>query len=483
MKRTIRATALLLASVLLLFSLASCEGNGGVSEAKAVFDAMAQTFRVSAISQTKAFGIAERSLRDGSLSLSYTAPTLTKAEAKDASLWSVSFREGRPAHLSFLQGERDAALWWEGERVIARPFGADPVGTDLSKLPALPVGTLGEDTEAAEGTLAFLRLSRDLITASAPDETLSDRLAEAVQNNASVTGSADEEGQHYSFLFSEVTIGALFADISQIAKGNAALRAALTAFLEHLYEAEEMELPEDLFSDGGVARVKEDLKQNGSLSLLAKFTLKDGVIKGLRCVLRKNQTEIFHMSLSLSDLENGTAEIFSITRSETTDQKISWSCEHSGDFSIHTLRVAERTPGETEYSPKLSLETQYNEKQGTLSGGVTMGGLLGLEFMGALTVEEDTLRFSCDQFRLHYGFLSHSFSANVDLTLSTAPTETQKAPEETREWTELDAEELREVYQGLYPILRPEREENENPFEDLIPDFEDILEGILPIEY
>lgn len=480
MKRPLRATALLLLFALLLFSFVSC-GESGTPEAKTVFDAMEQTFLASAIQQTDAFQIVKAATQDGSFSLSYAPPSLTKTE--DAlSYWQINFRDSVPSYLSFRQAERSCALWLKENKVIALPHGADAVATDPSKLPALPVGALQADTEAARGTLSFLELARDLVSATAQDEALSDRLAETVQKNASVSRASDEAGQHYSFLFSEATIGTLFADVAQIARGSSAVRYALTAFLEHLYETEEMQLPENLFSEEGVARIKQDLAENGTLSMLAKFTLKDGTVKAVRCVLRNNQTETFHMNVSLSDLENGSAEILSLSKTEAVDRKISWSCEKNGDFSIHTLRIGERAPGETDYSPKLSIETQYNEKRGTLSGNVSMGGLLGVEFMGMLEIGEGTLRFFCDQFRLHYGFLSHSFSAFLELNLFTAPAKTEKAPEATGEWTELTEAELEEVYRGLYPILRSEQEEKENPFEDLIPDFEDLLEGILPLE-
>jgi hypothetical protein len=52
-------------------------------------------------------------------------------------------------------------------------------------------------------------------------------------------------------------------------------------------------------------------------------------------------------------------------------------------------------------------------------------------------------------------------------------------PEYSREWTTLSAEEIKDTFVGLYPLLRAE---GDGPSEELLPDLEDILGGLLPLE-
>ena len=486
MKWTHRAWALLLSCVLALLCLASCgEAEPAPTEAKAVFDAVGRIFSDSAIQSTELYEIAERALHSGSLSFSYASPTVARAEEQSlAAHWQMNFREGRPTHLAFHQGERSFALWLDGDSLTALPHGEEAVFTALSKLPddPIPAGTLSLGTVAANETLSFLRLARDFFTGAARDPLLSDKLAQAMQKNAAVSKASEKSGTQYDFLFSETTLGDLFADVAPLAKEYAPLRYAITSLVERVYEEKEGDMPEDLFSEGGVSRIREDLLKQGSLSFLARFTLKNGRLAAIRLVLRQDQTEIFHLNVSLSDLENGDAEIFAITREETLDRKISWSCERSGRETVRSVRISEREAGYSEYTPMLSIDSQYQPKNGTVKLNATMmGGLLGLSTEGTLSVENEALRLSFDGFRVYYGFLSQTFSAAMDLTLTTTPAEVAAAPEAPREWTTLTAQEIGDVFVGLYPLLRPESEE-EDLLSSLLPDWEDILGSLLPLE-
>ena len=214
-----------------------------------------------------------------------------------------------------------------------------------------------------------------------------------------------------------------------------------------------------------------------SIFVYSPTVLKNEKLAALRIVLRRNQTEVFHLNVSLTDLENGTAEIFAINKAGTLDRKIAWTSE-SGRETVRTVRVSERAQGYSEYSPVFSLDTQYNPKNGNVKINASTGGLLGFGAEGALTVEHNSLRLAFDGFRVYYGFLSQTFAATLDLTLSTAPAEAPKAPEHPREWTTLTAEEIGNVFVGLYPLLRTEESSS---LEGLLPSLEDILGNLLPI--
>lgn len=477
-----RIAALLLACLFCLFAFTACEGEPAPTEAKAVFDAIERTVSVSALRQSVPVKTLEDALENGSLSFSYSSPTVARIEeASPAAHWQVQFRERRPSHLAFEQGERSFALWLEGQTLIALPHGEEAVATDLSKIPddPIPAGTLSLGTEAAEETLAFLKIARDFLTSTVEDPLFTDEFAAAMQKNAAIGKSSEEAGMQYDFLFTETTLGNLFADVAPLAKENATLAYAIIALAERVYEEYEEEVPENLFSEEGVSLVKGDLKSHGTLSMLVRFVLKNDRIAAMRIVLRRNQTEVFHLNVSLSDLENGTAEIFSVSKAGTLDRKIAWTTEN-GRETVRTVRVSEREPGYSEYSPVLSLDTQYNPKNGTVKINATMGGgLLGFAAEGSLTVENGTLRLAFDGFRVYYGFLSQTFAAALELTASTAPETVAEAPKHPREWTTLTAEEIKGVFVGLYPLLRAE---GDGFLEGLLPDMEDILGSLLPIE-
>ena len=480
MKWIQRAAALLLACLLSLLCLAAC-GESDPVEAKAVFAAIERTVSDSAAKSDGA-KLAEKALENGSLSLTYSTPNFLRAEeASPAAHWQVAFREGTPSHLAFEQGERSFALWLVQEKLlIALPHGEEAVATDLSKIPddPIPAGTLSLGTEAAEETLAFLKIARDFLTSTVADPLFTDEFAAAMQKNASIGKSSEEAGMQYDFVFTETTLGNLFADVAPLAKENATLAYAITALAEQVYAEYDEEVPEHLFSEEGVFLVKEDLKSHGTLSMLARFVLKNDRIAAIRIVLRRNQTEVFHLNLSLSDLENGTAEIFSVSKAGTLDRKITWTGE-SGRETVRTVRVSEREKGYSEYSPVFSLDTQYNPKSGKLQINASTGGLLGFGAEGLLTVENGSLHLAFDGFRVYYGFLSQTFAATLDLTLSSAPADVPTPPEYSREWTTLSAEEIKDTFVGLYPLLRAE---GDGSSEELLPDLEDILGGLLPLE-
>ena len=480
MKWIQRATALLLACLLSLLCLASCEGASDPVEAKAVFAAIERTVSDSDVKKSAHVKLAEAAMENGSLAFTFSSPNFLRSEeASPAAHWQVNFREGEPSHLAFEQGERSFALWLEGNTLIALPHGEEAVATDLSKIPddPIPAGTLSLGTEAAEETLSFWKLARDLLISTVEDPLFTDELAAAMQKNASIGKSSEKAGMQYDFLFTETTLGNLFADVAPLAKENATLAYAITALSEQVYAEYDEEVPENLFSDEGVARVKEDLKSHGTLSMLARFVLKNEKLAALRIVLRRNQTEVFHLNVSLTDLENGTAEIFAINKAGTLDRKIAWTSE-SGRETVRTVRVSERAQGYSEYSPIFSLDTQYNPKNGNVKINASTGGLLGFGAEGSLTVEHGSLHLAFDGFQVYYGFLSQTFAATLDLTLSTAPAEAPKAPEHPREWTTLTAEEIGNVFVGLYPLLRAEESSS---LEGLLPSLEDILGNLLPI--